>query len=477
MARFQVDLLDVGGIEYGDAILVQAGGLTALIDGGKRASADETSSQVFGDTIAHRPIDEQISDLLGGETDLDLVVVTHCHSDHIGCLPKLFAEKRLSAKWALLADPQLGYGITHDEDLLPDFTAMSAADKLRLALREEPITSDNPSEVAAFLEDAARDYTEYLNFAAALRLRLGAQCVEYRGTDEGESEGITALLAAMAPMGLKIYGPTMTQLVHCAGFLEGRSDDLDSEVNKALEANGNDAVKAYLSLRPLAGDFDGEADSGGGNGNAVNNQSLILAVTDGMRRVLLTGDMQFARPQLDDDHVKSEIKNLLDAVVADAPFDFVKLSHHGATNGQNHALLNALGATKFGISTGARSGKHPTAPTIAALEKLKQEKDARWVRVDINGRCGYRVQGNSGRLFKERNGFSDSTAPAQRAGDSVAFGPPSATPSIPRSREPERVAAQTIESDSHVEVTVRVPRSGAKVNLTIHVEPSDTPLV
>jgi glyoxylase-like metal-dependent hydrolase (beta-lactamase superfamily II) len=120
MAKFQIDLLDVGAIEYGDSILIQAGGLTALIDGGKSASGTTTTAQVLGDTITHKPLDTQVRELLGG-TEVDLLVVTHCHSDHIGCLPRLFAEERLSCKFALLADAQLGYGISAGSDLLPDF--------------------------------------------------------------------------------------------------------------------------------------------------------------------------------------------------------------------------------------------------------------------------------------------------------------------------------------------------------------------
>ena len=38
MAKFRVHLLDVGAIEYGGSILIEAGGLTAFIDGVKIAS-------------------------------------------------------------------------------------------------------------------------------------------------------------------------------------------------------------------------------------------------------------------------------------------------------------------------------------------------------------------------------------------------------------------------------------------------------
>lgn len=35
---------------------------------------------------------------------ISLLVVTHCHADHIGCLPELVANGDIVARWALVAD-------------------------------------------------------------------------------------------------------------------------------------------------------------------------------------------------------------------------------------------------------------------------------------------------------------------------------------------------------------------------------------
>lgn len=471
MAKFQVDLLDVGAIEYGDSVLVQAGGLTALIDGGKTASGGQTESVIFGESVRHRPLDQQVSYLLDGKKEVDLVVVTHCHSDHIGCLPKLFEEGRISCKWALVADAQLGYGITADEDLLPDFSAMQPHHKLRLALREEPCLSDDPAEISAFIEDAAREYTDYVDFVKALRLKLGAKCVEYRGLSEADSPGIGALLAAMAPMQLKIYGPTITQLVHCASFLEGRADSGETEIAEALREKSNDLAAAYLSLRTLAADFDGESDAGA-NGNAVNNQSLVMSVSDGTHRVLLTGDMQFVKPQLDDDQVKTEMRNLIAAVEADAPFDFVKLSHHGATNGQSLEFLRRLKPGMLGISTGSRSRVHPTKATLDALAKLDTEANVEWARVDINGRCRYFVRNGKGRLSVRRNDLNDLTLPTDRAGDEAPASPPATRPGVEPAPLPKPAVTAGASDGNGFEVVVRLPPAGGKVSLTIEAQPS-----
>ena len=58
---FKIHLLDVGHIEYGDAILCEVDSVTILLDGGKKASGKgaDTPNGVF------RPIQEQIRRVLG----------------------------------------------------------------------------------------------------------------------------------------------------------------------------------------------------------------------------------------------------------------------------------------------------------------------------------------------------------------------------------------------------------------------------
>src|SRR5881296_2319032 len=90
-----VHLLDVGVEEYGDSILCQFGDATIMIDGGH--PSDQVGSE------GHPSIPQQLGGLLGDSIppfSVDLLIVTHAHLDHIGCLPSLVQNDLLHADWA-----------------------------------------------------------------------------------------------------------------------------------------------------------------------------------------------------------------------------------------------------------------------------------------------------------------------------------------------------------------------------------------
>lgn len=465
MAGLRIDLLDVGAISYGDSILCQADSKVILIDGGKTASGRSSTSIVRGEEIHHQPLQKQIRDLLG-TTHVNLLVVTHCHSDHVGCLPSLLEDGDLECEWALLADPQYGFGITSDADEPPAFDEMTPRQKLWFALREEPLLGASDEEIRAFIEDSAREYQAYVQFVNRLQDQLGQRCVIYRGLSEDASPGLANLLANFAELGLKLYGPTENQLLLCAGFLAGRSEDT---IASALDAAGENLVEAYKAATAA---YEGtDAEDSGENGNAVNCQSMVLSLTADGRKALLTADMQFAKTMLQGP-VNEEVQNLLAEVEADGPFDFVKLSHHGATNGQNKTILRRLGTKLFGISTGTESTHHPTDATLRALEELESELNIKWARVDMNGRCTY--SGSSHKLSIRRRQLNDDTRPGERTGDqpapaelTSALAPAAPTPA-PSSPEIPIVKAGDGEL---VEVHVKIPHRKTKVTLTIEIDP------
>ncbi len=356
--------------------------------------------------------------------------------------------------------PAAGYGITDDSDEPPPFDSMSDADKLWLALREEPIFGATNAEIAAFIEDSAREYGDYVTFVNKLRDDLGSRCVIYRGLTNAESEGLSDLLNEFSDTGLHVYGPTFDQLLACAGRLVGRSEDL---IEDAFADSPGTLVEAYKNALQVLTEQDA---SDSADGAAVNCQSLVLRMGNDGRKVLLTGDMQFAQPDVGE--ASQAVKDLLATVNEDAPFDWVKLSHHGATNGQNKTILTKWGK-RFTISTGSTSSKHPTEPTLKALEQI-ESTGVEWSRVDMNGRCTFAVEGTSARLKTQRGDLNDKTRPSARSGDEVPV--PVEGPVLPRVQEPVR--PQIVRggaSDETIEIIVRLPNRRTKFSFTCEVDP------
>lgn len=96
-----ITLLDMGEKKYGDSVLCQFGTKRLLIDGGHLGDHQPTHG--------YPSLPDQLRQLTGDwPLEVDLLVVTHCHADHIGCFPTLVTRGELTAKWALVADPDLG---------------------------------------------------------------------------------------------------------------------------------------------------------------------------------------------------------------------------------------------------------------------------------------------------------------------------------------------------------------------------------
>jgi glyoxylase-like metal-dependent hydrolase (beta-lactamase superfamily II) len=80
----ELHFLDVGVEQYGDCILVRDDDVSILIDGAHKNDIDGSPG------IASLP--DQIRAVLGvatGPVPISLLIVTHCHGDHIGCLPEM----------------------------------------------------------------------------------------------------------------------------------------------------------------------------------------------------------------------------------------------------------------------------------------------------------------------------------------------------------------------------------------------------
>lgn len=366
---FQVHLLDMGAKKYGDCILLQIGRKIILIDGGhlgdqKRSHADYPS------------IPEQLEEILGEPPPwkVDLLVVTHAHSDHIGCLPNLVKNGLLTAAWVLAADEELGWGEVEGADAVVLADAPEPVRQVFALIREEPPSFASREELEAFASDAASQRANYTAMLKTLKEK-GAKVVRY-GKDSP-----AALLQAFRSTGLKILGPTREHLETCALQIGDMGRDAAEAVSASLERDASvDVAALYRELRD-GGEGALEADSEGFSASAaINDQSLVLSFGTGERKVLLTGDMQFGGPGvhgLDDD-----MEALRRDIAAKGPYALVKLAHHGARNGADAAFLEETGANLFLISGGYGSSKHPHRSTVEALKALPQ---AVWYRTDRNG--------------------------------------------------------------------------------------------
>ena len=240
----------------------------------------------------------------------------------MGCLPDPVTAGKLACQWALLADPQFGYGITTVSDEPPVPSQMSGRDKLWLALREEPLFDASDEQIAAFIEDSAQS-KGYVKFVNGLKDALGARCVVYRGLTEADSPGLADLLEQFSDTGLHIYGPSFELLAACADRLVGRSEDIMPD---AIGDSPADLVAAY---RDAISSFEAQDAEDSADGAAVNCQSLVMRVGPAGQRVLLTtcGCQSVGR------HGDADGQVVDDGALARRSRRW--LSHHGATNGQN----------------------------------------------------------------------------------------------------------------------------------------------
>src|SRR5580693_4639563 len=102
-SELRVYLLDMGTEKFGDCILCRYKDTTVLIDGGHQYDINSRNGSVS--------IPDQLEKLLGPKPfKISLLVVTHCHTDHIGCLPEMVTQGMLDVEWALVADENLGFG-------------------------------------------------------------------------------------------------------------------------------------------------------------------------------------------------------------------------------------------------------------------------------------------------------------------------------------------------------------------------------
>jgi len=443
----QLYLLDMGREKYGDCILCRFGETTILVDGGH--PGDDRSRH------GYPSIPDQLEDLLGHPPpfDVSLLIVTHVHSDHIGCLPALVQRGDFRAEWALVADEKLGFGSIGEDSRIAD--APPAFRRLLAALREESRADvKDDGELRRFLDDAEKLEDRYKAMLKAMKT-AGTRVVRY-GPDSH-----TALLHAFQHVGMKILGPTDAHLQTCADEIDRLTQDAIAMLSDYVTPDQPvDELAIYRGLAALAADSIDRP----GKGAAINDQSIVLRFEVNGHRVLLTGDMQFAKPEVRD--LNASMAALRNKVRGDGPYAFAKLAHHSSYNGVDRTVLNDLGNPPFlGHSGGRNDATHPDAGVLALLKSNRP--NISWARTDRNGLITVSLASSGVTLRKSRGRLNDATPNVVDQPPEVATitAPGKGTTTVIR----QRGASQGDEE--LVEVVARIPHVATRVTLTIDVAP------
>lgn len=451
----KVHLLDIGegkAHKYGDCVLCQFGDVSVLIDGGHRGDEE----LVLG----------QLRRLLGQDSTVtvSLIIVTHPHDDHIGCLTSLVAQGDLKAKWALVCDPQYRWGDEGNTDA--DFADLDPRLRGLAEAAFEHDRSDLPDEDVAEFVDAVADLeTRYRTMLR--QLGEGGATVVLHGTD---AEKEKKLKAAFAGIGLEVLGPKVEDLRECFRLLTGsRHDMLDAFDAADFDFSSPAAVaNAYRGLVGGVGLTDAAPDKRG----ATNLQSVVTRFTYNERRLFFAGDMQFADPQVGSQSLRDGVAEMRRRIAEVPGYDFVKLSHHGSDNAFSEETIDDYGETTlYGICCGNfMRGHHPHPEVLRLLDNNRRHLD--WVRTDRNGLVTITFGPGGPRLRLSRGRKDDATPPT---GESDVDAPTpladSESPQTPAAGTSGGVAAEV----NGRQFSATVPPNATRLSFVLDLNPGSAP--
>lgn len=375
-------LLDMGSEQYGDCILCKFGEKTVLIDAGHPSD--------FEGQDGFASIPEQIAAILGTEPpfDLTLLVVTHAHNDHIGCLPKMVDAGTIRPKFALVADPDLGFppGYRDAIDGLEslDGPTATAVQRAVTALSEEDHAFLSDTELETFLDAVSTLGMRYRAMLSKLS-RGGTKIFKWGVADPAELQPI---YQALRGTGFDIIGPSVPHLEICRDqtiAYSKRARDAMIDVLEESRARGRDAgvsaIDLYRSTIRTSSSDDLLLDRKG-QGSSINCQSIVLTFGTGNQKALFAADMQFHEPEVDG--LDAEMADLRSKVVAAGPYKFVKTTHHTSYNGIDPEFWVDLGKPPLVVhSGGINDDKHPEPGALSAFKELSRQ--IAFARTDHNG--------------------------------------------------------------------------------------------
>lgn len=462
MEGSEIHLLDVGRSQYGDCVLARIKDTWILFDGGHKKDIDGS--------ISHHAIPTQLRAIMELPEDdviaVDLLVVSHTHADHIGCLPEMVERGMLRATCALVTAPDLAWppSATTDSHVTKD------AGQLCALLREEYVDFVDQDAFDIAIADAASLQRRYRAMIEGL-LDRGTQ-VFMHGEDD-----LSELESKFVEVGMKVLGPTNQSMKECARLLDEVGRDFVGDFHGVLADGGIDKLSLYKKIMKAWHD---NLHVDGAFGPVVNMQSSIIAFDDGQHRFLFTGDSQLEKPEVPSKLVKNEalrIRSEISRMSAEQPFLFVKVGHHGSHNAVGPNVLRDLGSDTlyFGLCTGSESRHHPSSAFIEALTKHSDEVVLG--RTDTNGRVSFYYKQGQVSIEQERGDLNDASV-TEEPEDSIS--PSSAeTPrqlSSPRERPTAPNAVFTpIPGKEPGPIEIKIPynpSTGLNVSIQIKIDPT-----
>jgi beta-lactamase superfamily II metal-dependent hydrolase len=438
----RIAILDMGREIYGDCLYVDMKGFTVLIDGGHP-----------GDYKGGADIPLQLKKLTNkSRHKFQLLVVTHSHNDHLGCLPELVADGIIAAEMALVSDPDNRYGPSSDHDALID--GLPPAGRAVLDLLGEELPDPTDANFAEALDKIVPVEPRYRAMMKRLKAD-GTKVVRYM------TDPLKPITDFITPHGLTILGPTRAHIQLCAKRLQKEQDAAARRINDAL---ARDATLSKADLFRIAyGGNDADAlDASTKNKGAINNLSIVMVAEESGKKVLLPGDMQFADAEVDG--LDGMMATLLKKVSQAGPYDAVKTSHHTSKNGWNEAMHRTLLKSPLLVhSGGTTDATHPEKGVLEMMERSKAGHT--FLRTDRNGLIDIRLR--NGKLEPKYSGSPNDFTPNP---GSDAQAEELTVENVPNTSG-ARVTTTTAKGADIVRVTAEIPHTSTRVTITVDIAP------